>query len=372
MDESGSSFFASRFFSGLGSYLGMGPSFFNSAPVSFYCQFVGQLIFLPCQCIVSAIHRLAVLVRPHLGLPCICFFFLLSLCCPVFLLGQFLYHLGFLSPYFFSGILGPLHSVGHPWPIPFLHSHGFFAKSLGLPRPNYHILYSWGLSAFALTPFTNSFSLGSSSPSLLAFHFLQFPWAYYFLLQGSLGPICFLQGIFTILWVCVPLFLSFGSNGFFSCFANSSFFTLCYILGFFLALAILFFCQNGPQHSAHEHMNCSCGSYANKKSFLFSFFFSGFFEQWALPYFLSCCEQCCDFKFPSLAVILKHSFCFINTMLLLMADPLHPFTSPLLSLVLKLIPFPSFVQNVFSFPFFFTVSSSSNILTHLFRPNISL
>jgi len=34
-------------------------------------------------------------------------------------------------------------------------------------------------------------------------------------------------------------------------------------------------------------------------------------------------------------------------MLLLTTNPLHPFTSPLLSLVLKLFPFPSFVQKNF-------------------------
>ena len=32
-----------------------------------------------------------------------------------------------------------------------------FAKSFGLPWPNYHILYFWGLLAFAPTRFTNSF-----------------------------------------------------------------------------------------------------------------------------------------------------------------------------------------------------------------------
>ena len=44
---------------------------------------------------------------------------------------------------------------------------------------------------------------------------------------------------------------------------------------------------------------------------------------------------------------MKHSLCFINTMLLLIDNPLHPFTSPLFSLVLKLFPFPSFVQKKF-------------------------
>ena len=76
----------------------------------------------------------------------------------------------------------------------------------------------------------------------------------------------------------------------------------------------------------------------NKKSpsFFFSFhlfLFASFFEQWAPPYFLSCHEQCSLFEFPSLAVILKHNICFINTILLLAADPLSPFTLLLFSLV---------------------------------------
>ena len=67
--------------------------------------------------------------------------------------------------------------------------------------------------------------------------------------------------------------------------------------------------------------------------------FVGFFEQWALPFFFfssssSCHEQCCLFEFPSLAVILKHSFHFINSMPYPIGDPSHPFVSALMTLVL--------------------------------------
>ena len=62
-----------------------------------------------------------------------------------------------LAHFISLGILDPLHSFGHLWSIPFLHSHGLFSKSFGLPRPNYHIFYFWDLLAFAPTPFTNSF-----------------------------------------------------------------------------------------------------------------------------------------------------------------------------------------------------------------------
>ena len=64
------------------------------------------------------------------------------------------------------GFLGPFYSFGHSRPTSFLWAslaHSIptfswdFAKSLGLPRPNYHILYFRGLLAFTPTPFTNSF-----------------------------------------------------------------------------------------------------------------------------------------------------------------------------------------------------------------------
>ena len=67
----------------VGSCLGIGLFFFNLAPVSFYFWFVGRLILLPCHCIISTIHCLAVLAGPPFGLPCI--FSLLSSCCPVLL-----------------------------------------------------------------------------------------------------------------------------------------------------------------------------------------------------------------------------------------------------------------------------------------------
>ena len=118
-------------------------------------------------------------------------------------------------------------------------------------------------------------------------------------------------------------------------------------------------------------MSCSCSSYANIYIYIYIiyFFSTGFFEQWALPYFLSCHEQGCLFEFPNLAVILKHKFYFINTMLLLAVDPLPPFTSLLLSLVHKLFPFPSFAQNAFFIPLSSPCHLPQNLTTHLPRSN---
>ena len=71
----------------------------------------------------------------------------LSLCCLVFLLGQFPYHLGFLGPFYSFGYPQPISflrtSLAHLIISYFLHSHRPLLKSFRLPQPNYHILYFW-------------------------------------------------------------------------------------------------------------------------------------------------------------------------------------------------------------------------------------
>ena len=69
-----------------------------------------------------------------------------------------------------------------------------FTKSFGLPWPNYHIIYFWGLLAFALTRFTNSFFWAPSAHLCLlstsydshelTTSFSGLPWARFL----SLGP----------------------------------------------------------------------------------------------------------------------------------------------------------------------------------------
>ena len=112
-------------------------------------------------------------------------------------------------------------------------------------------------------------------------------------------------------------------------------------------------------------MSCSCNSCANTYIIIFS---AGFLKQWTPPYFLSCHEQACLFEIPSLEVILEHSLRFINTMLLLTADPLLLFMLLLLSLVLALFSFSSFSHKS-SFPFFSPSRLPQNLITHLFRSN---
>ena len=84
---------------------------------------------------------------------------------------------------------------------------------------------------------------------------------------------------------------------------------------------------------------CEQKTFLSFPSFLFLFFhglFSKSGPQFILFYFFSSChKQCCLFKFPNLAVILKHNLCFINSTPYPMAYPSHPFMSALLILVLK-------------------------------------
>ena len=81
---------------------------------------------------------------------------------------------------------------------------------------------------------------------------------------------------------------------------------------------------------------------------LLFFSFAGFFEQWAPLFFFFGREKCCLFEFSNLVVILKHSLRFINSMPYPMGDPLHPFMSALMTLVLKEIPFTLLTQNTLS------------------------
>ena len=114
------------------------------------------------------------------------------------------------------GFLNPFYSFGHPRPTSFFWAslvHSIlkfpwaFTKIFGLPRPNYHILYFWGLLAFAPTPFTNSFlwapptyfcllSISYNSHGLTT-SFSRLPWACLF----SLGTFyCFIG-----LWTIIPV-----------------------------------------------------------------------------------------------------------------------------------------------------------------------
>ena len=133
-------------------------------------------------------------------------------------------------------------------------------------------------------------------------------------------------------------------------------------------------------------MKRSCGSYMNKRPsclFNFSSFFSfaGFLNGGSLYiyiyiyiyfffFFFSCCEQCCLFEFPNLAVILKHSHRFINFILILMAEPSPSFVPALMTWAFKKESlrvsntnsfFPKKKKHTFSVPLYSLFSSSQTL-----------
>ena len=89
----------------------------------------------------------------------------------------------------------------------------------------------------------------------------------------------------------------------------------------------------------------------------FHFSFRGFFKWWTIPCFLFCHEQACLFEFHSLVVILKHNLCFINAVLLLMADLLPPFKPLLFVLAFEFYFSHTFPNFLTIFPLLFSFLS---------------
>ena len=89
------------------------------------------------------------------------------------------------------GILGPLYSFGHPWPIPFLHSHGFFLHLLGFSDPiavSFTFEVFWPLyQPHLLIPF-----FGLLRHIFAYFPFLIIPMDLLLPSLGSVEPVCFL------------------------------------------------------------------------------------------------------------------------------------------------------------------------------------
>ena len=131
-----------------GPCLAMGFSFSNP----FLTLFASPLIILPCHLIIPAMLLFNLCLLGLFWACCILSFSSI----PV---AQH-YHwastiLGFLGPFhcfraslahfILLSILDPFHLLGHPRPIPILHSHGLLLSLLGFPGPNYHIIYFRGL-----------------------------------------------------------------------------------------------------------------------------------------------------------------------------------------------------------------------------------
>ena len=132
-----------------GPYLIVGFSLFSP----FFALFVGLLALLPCHFVIPAVVLLDPCLLGFFWVCCMLFFYLI----PV---AQY-YHWacihaisGFLDPFYcLRASLAHFLLLGHLQPISFpqassAHSNSAFswafAKSFGIFRPNYHILYFWG------------------------------------------------------------------------------------------------------------------------------------------------------------------------------------------------------------------------------------
>ena len=306
---------------------------------------VNLLAFLPCHSVIPAM----VLFDPCLlGLfwaYCMLFFHLITVtqhCHWVYLHATWtsLTHsiaYGLPQPISSSlGILDPFSFLGHPQSIPILHSHGLLLTLLGLHGP-ITISFTLGVHGLSFNSLLTYFITSSLLWLILTF---LLPMGLLLLYLGSFRPTCFFRGPFVILWAYDPSFLPFGLNGF-SLNLLSLFYPYCWASSCYWAFPKWAspFSPLSIWSAPAVHMWTKDFLLLPVFPFFFLFFpFVGFFEQWAPPYyyyFSSCHEQCCLFEFPSLAVILKYSFRFINSMPYPIGNSSHPFVSTLITLVLK-------------------------------------
>ena len=146
----------------------------------------------------------------------------------------------FLAHFIPLGILDLLYSFGHPWPILFLHSHRRLLCLFAFPGPiiiSFTFEVCWSLyQSHLLIPFFRLLR-----PIFACFPFLIIPIGLQLPSLGSLGPVCFLWSLFTILQAHGSLFLPFEFNGFLLALLillpYSLFLSI--LLGFFLLLGLL-------------------------------------------------------------------------------------------------------------------------------------
>ena len=167
----------------------------------FYFFMAGRLTLLPCHLVIPTM-LLFDLCQLGLFLGLLYAFLLLNSSSPVLSLG--LYSCFFGLPWPISSLLSSLahfillgipdlfHFLGHPWPIPILHSHGLLLSILSFPSPSYHIIYFRGLQAFPPTPIYLIPSFGFLQPILACFPFLIMPMGLLLLFSGFFGSVFFI------------------------------------------------------------------------------------------------------------------------------------------------------------------------------------
>ena len=140
-----------------------------------------------------------------------------------------------------------------------LHSHGLLLNSLGFPSliTLSHILWVHGL---AINPLLSLLSLlwVCRGPFSL-FHIIYCPWFAFSLFSGSFKPIYLLKAHLFISWVCDPLFLLFGLNGF-SIRLSILFCSCCWASSFDLGF------RNGHQQFSGYFITWTCSCIADQIS----------------------------------------------------------------------------------------------------------
>ena len=152
----------------------------------------------------------------------------------------------------------------HPWPTCFLwislallltlHSHGLLLTSLGFPDP-ITLFSSLGFMGLPLIPYF--LCLHYFRPAVALSHF---PISYIAhgyaisLFSGSFKPTCLSKTHLFISWVCDPLFLPLGPNGFTICLS-----ILCCPCrwAFFFLLEFSKMTLNNPIISIHNPQSCT-------------------------------------------------------------------------------------------------------------------
>ena len=133
-----------------------------------------------------------------------------------------------------------------------LHYHGLLLNSLGFLGPII-LFFIIGVHGLAINPLLSLLSLlWVCHGSFSLFHIIYCPWFAFSLFPGSFKPIYLFKIHLFISWVCDPLFLSLGLNGF-SIRLPTPFYPCCWASSSYLGF------QNGPQQRVVFHRHSSGG-----------------------------------------------------------------------------------------------------------------
>ena len=184
-----------------------------------FAPFVNLLAFLPCHSVIPAMLLFDLCLLGLFWAYCMLFFHLITVtqhCRWVYLhatWASLTHSIAYGLPQHISSSLStrdPFSFLGHPQPIPILHSHGLLLTLLGLHGP-ITISFTLGVHGFFINSLLTYFITSSLLWLILTF---LLPMGLLLLSLGSFRPTSFFRGPFIILWAYDPSFLPFGLNDF--------------------------------------------------------------------------------------------------------------------------------------------------------------